>query len=332
MARLRYNGLVAELGGSGLTNSATSITFAAALTYGGGTSVPTITGSDFIPLSILDSDGVVKEIVYLTAYTTAATTGTIARGKETTSGVSHSAGVGIIHAPTVLDVGTPTYLLAHGSSPASGDPEGIVFWKAPSTTTWDFTAGSLPSGFSAQGTPTSVSFDGTGMTATYDAADAHKAALPITGLSTFIVEAKFVSGSASSTMLGTLATDSSGNGVGSVYYSSPSGLLAARASAWAYGSSFETVSTATTYPAWMRLRMAMAGTAHNYYASRSLDGVTYSAETAVAVTGPTSTVAPTTVAVGSILGTVTAKVEWVKFSGGVGGLQGWWDGSTIVSF
>lgn len=104
MARLRYNGLVAELGGSGLTNSATSVTFATALTHSGGTNVPTISGSDYIPLTILDSDGVPKEIVYLTAYTAAATTGTISRSQEGTSGVTHAAGVAIVHGPTVTDV------------------------------------------------------------------------------------------------------------------------------------------------------------------------------------------------------------------------------------
>ena len=103
MARLRYLGLVAELAGSGLTNSATSVDFAAALTYAGGTAVPTLSG-DYIPLTILDSDGVPAEVVYLTAYTSAATTGTIARGKEGTTGVSHSSGAVIVDAHLPSDV------------------------------------------------------------------------------------------------------------------------------------------------------------------------------------------------------------------------------------
>jgi hypothetical protein len=105
MARLRYNGLVAELAGSGLTNVATAITFAAALTHSGGTNVPTITGTDYIPLTLLDSDGVPAEIVYLTAYTSGATTGTITRAREGTTGVVHAAGATIVHSPTVRDVG-----------------------------------------------------------------------------------------------------------------------------------------------------------------------------------------------------------------------------------
>lgn len=89
MARLRYNGLRVVLGGS-LTNSATSITFATPLTHSGGTNVPTLTGIDYIPLALLDSNGHLTEIVHLTAYTSGSTTGTIVRGREGTTGVSHT--------------------------------------------------------------------------------------------------------------------------------------------------------------------------------------------------------------------------------------------------
>jgi hypothetical protein len=102
MARLRYNGLTTTLGAA-LTNSATSVTFGAALTYANGTAVPTITGSDYIPLAILDSSGHLSEVVWLTAYTSAATTGTIARGKEGTSGVAHSSGDKVVHGPFADD-------------------------------------------------------------------------------------------------------------------------------------------------------------------------------------------------------------------------------------
>lgn len=107
MARLRYNGLTAELGAS-LTNSATAATFAAALTHSGGTAVPTISGGNYIPLTILDSAGKVSEIVRLTAYTAGATTGTIARGQESTTGVSHASGDKVVHSATVFDA-TPTF-------------------------------------------------------------------------------------------------------------------------------------------------------------------------------------------------------------------------------
>lgn len=115
MPRLRYNGLATGSAGSlvglslgaSLTNSATSVTFNAALTYQNGTAVPTISGSDYIPLEILDANGRLTEIVWLTAYTTAGTTGTIARGKEGTTGVAHSSGDKVIHGPTVGDLTTP---------------------------------------------------------------------------------------------------------------------------------------------------------------------------------------------------------------------------------
>jgi hypothetical protein len=126
MARLRYNGLTAALGAS-LTNSATSVTFAAGLTHSGGTNVPTITGSDYIPLTILDASGNVSEIVNLTAYTAGATTGTISRAQEGTTGVAHSSDDKIVHAPTVLDINpgawtsyTPAWT-SSGTAPALGN-------------------------------------------------------------------------------------------------------------------------------------------------------------------------------------------------------------------
>lgn len=135
MARLRYNGLATgsagalaalTLGGS-LTSSATSVTFSAALTHSNGTAVPTIAGSDYIPLSILDASGNVAEIVHLTAYTSGATTGTITRGQEGTTGVAHSSAVKVVNGPTVLDVEpgawtsyTPAWT-SNGTAPAIGN-------------------------------------------------------------------------------------------------------------------------------------------------------------------------------------------------------------------
>lgn len=127
MARLRYNALKTGAAGSGvalslgasLTNSATSVTFNAALTYNNGTSVPTISGSDYIPLEILDASGNMTEIVWLTAYTSGATTGTISRGQEGTSGVAHSSGDKVIHGPTVDDVSTGGVLAALSYEPSS---------------------------------------------------------------------------------------------------------------------------------------------------------------------------------------------------------------------
>jgi hypothetical protein len=115
MSRLRYNGLATGASGSSvalalgasLTSSATSVTFNAALTFDNGTAVPTITGSDVIPLSILDANGMLSEVVWLTAYTTGGTTGTISRGQEGTTGIAHSSGAKIVAAPTALDLTAP---------------------------------------------------------------------------------------------------------------------------------------------------------------------------------------------------------------------------------
>lgn len=104
MARLHYNGVSGTLGGS-LSNSATSVTFAAALTHSGGTNVPTIASPDYLPLSILDSSGRLAEVIYLTAYTSGATTGTITRGREGTTGVTHASGDTYTHAATAADLG-----------------------------------------------------------------------------------------------------------------------------------------------------------------------------------------------------------------------------------
>jgi hypothetical protein len=128
MARLHYNGVSGTLGAS-LTNSATSVTLAAALTHSGGTNVPTIASPDFLPLSILDTSNKLSEVVYVTAYTAGATTATISRGKEGTSGVVHASGDPYTHALLALDLGgvltkTTTYgmtvddttIIANGSS------------------------------------------------------------------------------------------------------------------------------------------------------------------------------------------------------------------------
>lgn len=138
MTRLRYNGLRSTLGGSGLTSSATSIPFGAALTHSGGTAVPTIVSPDFIPLSLIDSITGLSEIVHLTAYTTGATSGTIIRGREGTTGVSHTLGDSVVGAPTVTDFGE-----FNPRTPGSKDDEfdglSSVSWSNGPTapTTWD---------------------------------------------------------------------------------------------------------------------------------------------------------------------------------------------------
>jgi hypothetical protein len=98
MSRLLYNNQSGLLGAS-LTNSGTTITFATAPNFA------TITGSDYIPL-VLQPGTPNFEIVYLTAYTALATTGTITRGAEDATrwpAIAHSNGTAWAMAPTKTD-------------------------------------------------------------------------------------------------------------------------------------------------------------------------------------------------------------------------------------
>lgn len=127
MARLRYNGLATGSAGAlsdltlsgSHTNSTTTLTFNAALTHSNGTAVPTISGSDYFMLSILDGAGHVAEIVKVTAYTSGGTTATVTRGQEGTSGVSHSSGAVVVNAGTVEDVTAGSLLTSTSYNPGS---------------------------------------------------------------------------------------------------------------------------------------------------------------------------------------------------------------------
>lgn len=101
MARLRSDNSVGTLGAS-LSSSDVTITFASAPSFA------TIAAGDFIPL-VLDPPGAAAsngnyEVVYLTAYTAGATTGTILRGMEGTTGVAHASGATWLCSPTSRDL------------------------------------------------------------------------------------------------------------------------------------------------------------------------------------------------------------------------------------
>jgi len=103
MSRLRYDGLKGTLGADH-TSGVTTLTLSSKLTYEGG-DVPTIAAPDYLPLSILDSDGLSVEIVHVTAYTSAATTATITRGKEGSTAQAWTNGDTFVHGPTAYDSG-----------------------------------------------------------------------------------------------------------------------------------------------------------------------------------------------------------------------------------
>lgn len=272
MARLRYNGLSAALGAS-LTNSATSVTFAAALTHSNGTNVPTIAGSDYIPLSILDSNGHLSEIVYLTAYTATATTGTIVRGREGTTGVSHSSGDKIAHGNTVLDA-TPTYRLE--PSPP------IDHFDGNALSGWSF-AGSHVSGDFVVGNSWATC-------ASPRAAGSYVYQAPPGSWST-ITARMFAIGSATGANFGIIAVDGTGAGVGAsaAYQGTPDGTIVGVLVGGAYSSGVQSdASTKGTvavqgFAHWLRLRKS--GT--SYFASSSLNGILWGPETAAAVSSAT---------------------------------------------
>ena len=99
--RLRYNNAAGTLGSPALTNVATTITFAVAPAFA------TIAGTDYIPLVLDPPAGPTPnpnfEIVFITAYTSGATSGTILRGQGGTTAVAHNVGALWAQAPVVTD-------------------------------------------------------------------------------------------------------------------------------------------------------------------------------------------------------------------------------------
>lgn len=120
MSRLRYAGVIGTVGSGNMTNSATSHTFTAPLTYDAGVTVPTLAGSDYFLLSILDSSGALSEIVKVTAYTSGTGVATIARAQEGTSGVSHTSGDKVTQAVYASDLGAKTIVFKFAGTLVTG--------------------------------------------------------------------------------------------------------------------------------------------------------------------------------------------------------------------
>lgn len=101
--RLRYNLLETTLGAS-LADEAgpSSVTFASKLTAADG-DIPTISGGDYLPLVIRGATLADSEIVYLTAYTSEATSGTVTRGMEGSSTAAHDSGAKVENNPSTQD-------------------------------------------------------------------------------------------------------------------------------------------------------------------------------------------------------------------------------------
>lgn len=137
MSRRRFDGLNAVLTGSH-TNSQTTLNFLAPLTYRGGTAVPTVASPDYFTLSLFDTSGVLNEVVHA-VYTSGATSATVVRGREGTSGVTHADLTQVSNSPTVVDFDQfpPPRIL--GSQDDEFDGLSAVSWSNGPTapTTWD---------------------------------------------------------------------------------------------------------------------------------------------------------------------------------------------------
>lgn len=130
--RLRYDGVETYLA-TQLNSGVTTIQFKQALTADGGAPIATLQANEYLPLTILDANYRLAEIVYLTAYTSGALTGTIERGAEGTLGTkTHVVDSKVLHAATVVDYvlvqdheGDPT---AHGAilSQANAYTDGVM--------------------------------------------------------------------------------------------------------------------------------------------------------------------------------------------------------------
>jgi len=206
----------------------------------------------------------------------------------------------------------------------------IVFMKSTALPTqhWDFRGlSALPAGWARRGVA-SETFDAAGMTATYTSGQDHYYTLSSLAPAGTL-EAKMVSGPSS--MFGPqIYASATTKGATTAWYTAPNGaLLLSLGSAHNYDSvAFANAGGAAgTYPVWFRVRYA----ANVAYGSFSTNGTTWSAEVNIARTmGGVDEIA-----IGSASGSASAKWEYVTWTptGTVsGGLLGWWDGSTIVSF
>lgn len=100
--RLRYNGVKATLSAAITSTSATTMDLSSALTVDG-TNLVVNTG-DYLPVSLLDVSGVLREVVYITGLSAGQTTSVpIARGQEGTSAKTHAVGALLRHGPLAGD-------------------------------------------------------------------------------------------------------------------------------------------------------------------------------------------------------------------------------------
>ena len=104
MARLRFINISGAEATNTITISSTSTT---SVSWSASPSFPTIATPDYAVI-VVQPDTANEEIIYLTAFTAAGTSGTVVRAQEGTSGATYT-GTAWIHGPTVLDFGEQLY-------------------------------------------------------------------------------------------------------------------------------------------------------------------------------------------------------------------------------
>jgi hypothetical protein len=113
--RVRYDGLETYLNLQ-LDPGVTTIQFKTALSSDGGAPIATLLANEYVVLTLLDTNYRLAEIVYLTAYSSGALTGTIERAAEGTTAKTHPKDNKVVHAATVLDY---VLVMDHNTTPTA---------------------------------------------------------------------------------------------------------------------------------------------------------------------------------------------------------------------
>ena len=116
MARLRLNNISASQASNPLAFANAGATTG---TWTTAPPIPTVAAPDYVPI-VIDPELANFEIVYLTAYTAGATSGTFIRGREGTTSVAHAAS-GWKHGATAIDYNYSTLWTRNGLPNANDD-------------------------------------------------------------------------------------------------------------------------------------------------------------------------------------------------------------------
>lgn len=120
--RLYYNGLRNTVPGA-INSGDLTITFASTLTHVGGNVPSLVGGNGHIPLHILDpTTGILRETVWITAYTSGGTVATVTRLQQGTGGGTHPAGCQVVCGISDYDFGTVSTWAPVAWTGATTDP------------------------------------------------------------------------------------------------------------------------------------------------------------------------------------------------------------------